>query len=133
PLFDAASRPFTSHTWLCYKRSRSSLFSTLSLHDALPIYFFSGQKGLYRQIGAYFTIDIEKKSPSSPILNIDNPKIKLTFVDSSDKKDYKLYLLEDIVEQRDMIKTHMGDFDSVEVYENIKKHMRRWIPDLDIS
>ncbi|HEX6593686.1 MAG TPA: CapA family protein [Bacillota bacterium] len=95
--------------------------------------FFSGQKGLYRQIGAYLTIDIEKKSPSNPILTIDNPKIKLTFVDSSDRKDYKLYLLEDIVDQREMIKTHMGDFDSIEVYESIKNHMKKWIPDLEIS
>lgn len=95
--------------------------------------FFSGQKGLYRQIGGYLTIDIEKPSPDNPVLKIDNPTFKLTFVDSTDKENYKLYLLEDIVNSREYIKTHMGTFKTKEVYEQIKNHMRKWVPDLNIS
>lgn len=103
-------------------------FSAYSLGN-----FFSGQKGLYRQIGAFMTVDIEKPSESNPVLKIDNPAMKLTFVDSTDKENYKLYLLEDIVKEREFIKTHMGNFNSKEVYEEIKTHLTRWIPDMTIS
>lgn len=96
--------------------------------------FFSGQKGLYRQIGGYMTIDIEKSSnPDSSLLKIDNPTLKLTYVDSTDKKDYKLYLLKEIVENQKTIKTDIGEFDSKEVYDRMLSHMTKWIPNLDIS
>lgn len=95
--------------------------------------FFSGQKGLFRQIGAYLTIDVEKPSDDNPLLKIGNPTIRLTYVDSTDQETYKLYLLEDIVKQQDYIKTHMGTFDAKETYEKIRNHMKRWIPDLTIS
>ncbi|MDE5415822.1 CapA family protein [Alkalihalobacterium chitinilyticum] len=94
--------------------------------------FFSGQKGLFRQIGAYLTVDIEKKDKNS-VVEVTNPKMTLTFVDSTDKEDYKMHLLEDIVAQREYIKTHMGDFKSAEVYEEIKERLRTWIPDMEIS
>lgn len=96
--------------------------------------FFSGQKGLYRQIGAYMTIDVEKPIQSNgSLLKISRPTFRLTYVDSSDNADYKMYLLKDIVENQKTIKTDVGEFDSREVYERMIKHMTKWIPDLDIS
>lgn len=95
--------------------------------------FFSGQFGLYRQIGAFMTIDIEQPDPNSTMLKIYNPKMKLTFVDSTDDKDFKMHLFEDIVQERKVIKTDMGEFNSQEVYNEILNRMRQWINDLDIS
>lgn len=112
--------------YLVNSRGRKS-FAIYSLGN-----FFSGQFGIFRQIGGYLTIDIEKPSDDNPMLNIGNPKFKLTFVDSTDKKDYKLYLLEDIVKEREYIKTNWGIFKTQDVYDKIKNHMRTWIPDLDI-
>lgn len=96
--------------------------------------FFSGQKGLYRQIGAYMTIDVEKPvNQYGSLLNITKPTMTLTYVDSGDKGDYKLHLLKDIVESQKTIKTDIGEFDSQEVYERMITHMTKWIPDLEIS
>lgn len=96
--------------------------------------FFSGQKGLYRQIGAYMTIDVEKPANQyGSLLKIDNPTMKLTFVDSTDKGDYKLHLLKDIVDRQKTIRTDIGDFNSQEVYERMLSHLTKWVPDLDIS
>lgn len=96
--------------------------------------FFSGQIGLYRQIGAYMTIEVEKKLQSNgSLLKIYNPTFKLTFVDSSDNKDYKLRLLKDVVEEQETIKTNVGEFNSKMVYERMITHMKKWIPDLNIS
>lgn len=105
-------------------------------HESFVAYslgnFFTGQKGIYRQIGAYMTVDIEKPDNSS-FLKIDNPTIRLTYVDSTDKEDYKLYLLEDVVKTQEVIKTHRGEFESKKVYERMVTHMRKWIPNLKIS
>ncbi|WP_419893027.1 CapA family protein [Oceanobacillus kimchii] len=95
--------------------------------------FFSGQFGLFRQIGGYLTIDIEKPSEDDEVLKIDNPTLKLTYVDATDEGNYKLHLLEDIVQRQEYIRTRKGRFNSAETYEKIKNHMRKWIPDLDIS
>lgn len=96
--------------------------------------FYSGQLGLYRQIGGYLTIDIEKPSSGkNSFLKVSNPTFKLTFVDTTDKKDYKLYLLEDVVKNQEFITTNWGIFKSEEVYERMKNHMRKWIPDLNIT
>ncbi|MCD8501699.1 MAG: CapA family protein [Bacillaceae bacterium] len=95
--------------------------------------FYSGQEGLYRQIGGVLTLDIEKKSPDSTMLEITNPEIKLTFVDSTDNRDFKLSLFEEIVETRETLKTDMGQFDSREVYEEIKQRLSKEVPELTIS
>lgn len=94
--------------------------------------FFTGQQGLFKQIGAYLTIDVEKPSEESALLKIDNPIIRLTYVDSSDEKTYKLYLLEDIVKNKKFIKTNVGNFESQKVYDHVRNHMRKWIPDLTV-
>jgi poly-gamma-glutamate synthesis protein (capsule biosynthesis protein) len=113
--------------WILNSRGKKT-FAAYSLGN-----FYSGQYGLYRQIGAFFTIDIERKSPKSSFLHIDKPKMKLTFVDSTDQEDYQLHLLEDIVNTRETIKTTMGEFDPHEVYEGIKTRLSQWVPELDIS
>jgi len=113
--------------WILNSRGKRS-FAANSLGN-----FYTGQHGLYRQIGAFLSIDIEKKAPNSTMLNISNPKMNLTFVDSTDKKDYKLYLLEDIVKNRKIIKTDMGEFDSKDVYDDVRNRMKYWIPELQIT
>ncbi|MBM7095818.1 CapA family protein [Bacillus sp. H-16] len=95
--------------------------------------FFTGQEGLYRQIGGFLSIDVEKPSKNSTMLKIDKPKLKLTFVDSTDNRDFKLSLFEDIVNNRQVIKTDMGEFNSHEVYEELKTRLSQWVPDMDIS
>ncbi|WP_018930746.1 CapA family protein [Gracilibacillus lacisalsi] len=95
--------------------------------------FYTGQFGLYRQIGAFMSIDIEKNDPESTMLKIDRPKMTLTFVDSTDQKDFKMHLLRDIVKEREHIITDMGVFKSEEVYQNVIKHLKKNIPDMDIS
>lgn len=94
--------------------------------------FFSGQEGIYRQIGAYMTIDVEKRESNS-MVKVSNPKFTLTYVDSGDEKNYKLYLLRDIVEKQAKLKAHSGTFDSEEIYNRIRNHMKKWIPNLDIT
>jgi len=94
--------------------------------------FFSGQKGLYRQIGGYLTIDIEK-SEMNNMVDISNPTFNLTYVDASDKKDYKMYLLKDIVDAQDTIKTDDGDFGTNEVYERMISHVRYYLPNMKVK
>src|SRR5690625_965167 len=96
--------------------------------------FFSGKKGIYRQIGAYMTIDIERKRPEKGhLLTIDNPTMHLTYVDSCENRDYKLHLLKNIVERQQIIKTDAGEFESEKVYERMISHMKHYIPDLKIT
>lgn len=96
--------------------------------------FFSGQKGIFRQIGAHMSIDIEKEPANKKsLVKFSNPTMKLTYVDSTDKADYKLHLLEDVVKSQRVIKTHVGDFDSQKIYDRMISHMKTWIPDLNIS
>lgn len=95
--------------------------------------FFSGQKGIYRQIGAYTTIDIEKPSPEkNSLLKIDNPKMYLTYVDAGEKRDYKLHLLKDVVDRQETIITDVGEFSSQEVYSRMQQHLKSYIPDLEV-
>src|SRR5699024_4154805 len=93
--------------------------------------FFSGQKGLYRQIGAYMTIDVEY-TPCGQRVNVHNPSITLTYVDSTDREDYKMYLLIDVVKSIKTIQTDIGEFESQLVYDRMINHMTKWIPNLNI-
>lgn len=94
--------------------------------------FFTGQKGLYRQIGGYMTIDIEK-TENGQLLKIDNPTFTLTYVDSTDEKDYKMYLLKDIVDKGKKIKTDIGEFDSSIVYNRMVEHLTQFNTDINIK
>lgn len=81
--------------------------------------FLSGQRGIYRQIGAYMTIDAQISE--SGMVKVDNPSMALTYVDSDEKADYKMHLLKDIVESQKTIKTDIGVFDSQEVYDIVNR------------
>ena len=94
--------------------------------------FFSGQKGLYRQIGGYMTIDIEKPLEGR-LLKVTNPTFTLTYVDSDDASDYKIHLLKDIVKSQKTIKTNIGEFDAKMIYEKMITHMKKWVPELDVN
>lgn len=93
--------------------------------------FFSGQKGIYRQIGAYMSIDVEKDlTTQNGFVKFSDPKMKLTFVDTT---DYKMYLLKDVVKERKYIETEHGTFESEQIYQRMKDHLTKFIPDLDVS
>lgn len=91
--------------------------------------FFSGQKGLFRQIGGFLTVDIAKPHEHQPV--ISNPTFTLTLVDSLDK--YKMHLLSDYVANNSTIKTHMGEFDSQKAYQQMLDLMKTWIPEMDVK
>src|SRR5699024_175353 len=106
-------------------------------HDTFCMYslgnFFSGQHGIYRQIGGYMNIEVEKPSTKKySLVKLSNTTIKLSF-DDHVSRAYKLQLLEDVIEERKTIKTHMGEFDSKEIYDRVISHMRKWVPDLIVS
>ena len=94
--------------------------------------FYTGQHGLYRQIGAVLNLEVEKQSKEDKKVSIINPSIRLTFVDSWDKKDFKLYLLEDYIKEHSLIKTDKGDFDSKRVYEEICERLKYYNYNLTI-
>lgn len=94
--------------------------------------FLSGQQGIFRQIGGYMTIDIEKPV-NGQLFNISNPTFRLTYVDSGDERDFKIYLLKDLADKQKTINTHVGKFDARIIHEKMVAHMKKWIPDLNIK
>jgi len=94
--------------------------------------FFSGQKGLYRQIGGYLTIDIEKED-NNKLIDISKPTFNLTFVDATDKKDYKIHLLKDYIKSHKTIKTDVGEFDAETTYQKMIAHMQTYIPNMNVE
>lgn len=113
--------------WILNSRGKKTLVA-YSLGN-----FYTGQEGLYRQIGGILSIDISKPNPNNTMLELTNPKMKLTFVDSTDKRDFKLSIFEDVVKKEERIKTDMGEFQPSDVYEELKNRMTMHIPELDIS
>ncbi len=96
--------------------------------------FFSGQKGLYRQTGAYLSIDIEKDlSSDNDLIDFLNPTMTLTYVDSTDKEDYKIHILSDLVAQKKPLITDVGVFDSQEVFNEMSNHLKQWMPNLIVK
>lgn len=94
--------------------------------------FFSGQNGLYRQIGGYLTIDIEYEEESQ-FVRINNPTFQLTFVDSSDQKDYKIHLLKDMVDSQKVIKIKNKEFNLNEVYNRMIQHVSQREPNIQVK
>lgn len=94
--------------------------------------FFTGQKGLYRQIGGYLSVDIEKPE-GSKIVNVSNPRFDLTIVDSTDNKDYRMHLLKDYKNERKEIVTDIGKFNSKKVYERMVEHSKLYLPNIDVQ
>ena len=92
--------------------------------------FFSGQKGLFRQIGAFLNITIEKPDENIPV-KFSDPEITLTFADMYD--GYKMHKLYDYVQNNKTIKTHMGEFDSQEAYDKMTQLMKKYMPQLKVN
>lgn len=92
--------------------------------------FFSGQKGLFRQIGGYLNITIEKPIEKGPV-KFSSPEFTLTFVDMYD--GYKMHKLYDYIQENKTIKTHMGEFDSQEAYEKMYNLIKKYYPEINVK
>lgn len=57
--------------------------------------FFSGQNGLYRQIGASLNLEIVKPSRKYKGIVVKNPEYTLTFTQREGRRRYGIYLFED--------------------------------------
>ncbi|TFJ91251.1 CapA family protein [Lentibacillus salicampi] len=93
--------------------------------------FYSGQKGLYRQIGGSLSLDVIKEKNTSGI-KVKNPKLDLTFVDANRKDGYQMYHLLDYIEKNAYIKTAHGEFDSLEVYSELSSRYKNWMPEIEL-
>lgn len=94
--------------------------------------FFSGQNGLYRQIGAVLNLEITKPHKDYKGILIKNPRYDLTFVNREDRLNYKIYLLREWMKMHPEIETLQGKFDSALAYEKVKKHLRKNMDDLEV-
>ena len=94
--------------------------------------FFSGQNGVYRQIGATLTLDLVKPNPEYKEVIVKNPSYRLTFTKKESNR-VNIYELEKWIKKNKTIETTDALFRSKEVYKKIKNRMKEWIPDLDIS
>lgn len=92
--------------------------------------FYSGQKGLYRQIGGALSLDIKKTGAS---IEIVNPSLNLTYVDANRKKGYQMHHLLKYIEKNPYFETEHGKFDSLEVYSEIAQRYRDWMPEIEIK
>lgn len=94
--------------------------------------FFSGQSGIHRQIGAFFSFDITYSMVNAGGLRslaIENPVVDITYVDS--RKDYKLFLLKNLVSQGKSIRINSEkNISAKKLHEKIASHLRADIDDL---
>lgn len=91
--------------------------------------FYSGQKGLYRQIGGAISLDIVKKSGK---IIIENPVIDLTYVEAERRQGYQMHHLLDYIEKNPYIKTEHDTFDSLEVYSELSSRYKEWMPEIEV-
>ena len=94
--------------------------------------FFSGQNGLYRQIGAVLRIKIRKPDIHYNKVIIENPRYDLTFVNRKERLRYDIYTFKNWMKDNDFIETAEGKFNSFEVYNKIINHLRKNIKDLEV-
>lgn len=92
--------------------------------------FYSGQKGLYRQIGGTISLDISKKLGK---VRIDNPVLDLTFVDANKKNRYQMHYLLEYIEKNPYIKTAHDEFDSLDVYSELSRRFKSWMPEIELK
>ncbi|WP_405097436.1 CapA family protein [Oceanobacillus sp. FSL H7-0719] len=113
--------------WILNSRGKKS-FVIYSLGN-----FYSGQKGLYRQIGGTISLDIVKNSSKKGDITIKNPTLDLTFVDANRKSKYQMHNFLKYIESNPYIKTDHGEFDSLEVYSEIATRFKQWMPEIKIQ
>lgn len=92
--------------------------------------FFSGQKGLFKQVGGFLNLEIEKSNKDA-FVKFHKPTFTLTFVDTFD--GYKMHKFYDYVQENKEIKTHMGEFDSQSAYNKMTNLMKKWMPELEVK
>lgn len=85
--------------------------------------FFSGQEGLYKQIGGLVNIEIKKVIDKDHVeVTLENPTFLPTYVTFQNQSDYKIIpmyqLTSDILEN------------APDLYEEVKVHMAQWVPEL---
>lgn len=94
--------------------------------EAFVIYslgnFLSGQDELYRQIGGIVELVINKEVTSSSVtISLESPRFLPTYVDIN--QGFKVIPLKDVTNQQ--LPGARGH------YEEIKRHMSQWMPELD--
>ncbi|WP_077600830.1 CapA family protein [Oceanobacillus sojae] len=92
--------------------------------------FYSGQKGLYRQIGGALNLNIRKDSKGK--ITIEKPTFDLTFVDAKKSKNFQMHLLREYIERNPYIKTEHDTFESLEVYGDLSNRLTQWMPELKV-
>lgn len=95
--------------------------------------FFSGQNGLYRQIGASLSLKINRPDPNYKGIIIEDPKLDLTYVNREERLRYDLYLMRDWINKNETILTDEGIFDSKKVYKDVITRMKSKIPELYVQ
>lgn len=104
-------------------------------HKSLVMYslgnFYTGQFGLYRQIGGVLSLNISKDLNGD--IKIEQPEMDLTYVDDENNTNFQMHLFRDYIENNRLIKTGFGDFDSLEVFSELKSRLTQWIPDFKLN
>lgn len=95
--------------------------------------FYTGQKGLYRQIGGALHLDIVKKSENAADIVVENPELHLTFVDANRQARYQMHHFLKYIEKHPYIKTPHGEFDSLEVYSELIERYKSWMPEIELK
>lgn len=95
--------------------------------------FFSGQDGLYRQVGATLSLKLNKPNLNYRNVIVEDPEYNLTFVNQEKRLRYDIYTFKDWMRNNRYIETLEGKFPSEEVYENVRNRMRANITDLRIQ
>lgn len=92
---------------------------------------YSGQKGLYRQIGGALNLTIKKDTVGK--VTIEEPKLELTFVDANRKNGYQMHVFREYISINPYINTEHDTFDSLEVYSELLNRLTQWMPELIVK
>lgn len=111
--------------WIMNSRGKKS-FVIHSLGN-----FYSGQKGLYRQIGGVLNLSISKDDNGK--ITIDEPEMNLTYVDANRKNNYQMHLLSDYIAKNPYLETEHDKFDSLEVYSELNNRLTQWMPEFKLK
>lgn len=112
--------------WITNSRGKKS-FVIYSLGN-----FYSGQKGVYRQIGGTISLDIIKDPDKSADIKIQNPVIDLTYVDASKQKRYQMHHFLKYIESNSYLKTAHGEFDSLDIFSELSKRFKDRMPEIKL-
>ncbi|MFD1020151.1 CapA family protein [Thalassobacillus hwangdonensis] len=95
--------------------------------------FYSGQKGLYRQIGGSLHLDIKKHSKNPGDISIEKPRLHLTYVDASKESGFQMHSFLEYIKRNPYIKTDHDVFDSIEVYSELSNRFKKWMPEIELK